>query len=125
MERELTMIRNKLIIIALVIVALSTLTPGVAAQTSTETGPPDQPESGFEIWDNPLAFIGAMVLAATAIGMASKSMAVAMWGGYLTFAHLALESQYGNLENVVYATLALIMVGVGFKLWRLEGGGEA
>jgi len=91
---------------------------------TTQAPEATEPQTAFEVWDNPLAFIGTAVLGTGAIGLSSKSMAVGTWAAYLMFAYLALETGFTNLENVVYATLVLMLVGIGFKLWRLEGGGE-
>jgi hypothetical protein len=112
------------ILIGFLAVLLVASAAGPVAAQSTTTAPDSGGQGLFAVFDNPLAFIGMVVLAMTAMGMASKSMAVAIWGGYLTFAYLALETGMQNLVNVVYATIVIIFVGTGFKIWRLEGGGE-
>jgi len=58
------------------------------------------------------------------LGMASKSMAVAAWGGYMSFATFAIVSDISLLENILIVTLVLIFIGFAFKFWRLEGMGE-
>lgn len=76
------------------------------------------------ILDSGLGFIAGTVMAFLAIGLGSKSMALASWGGYLAFAYFAINSGYALLENILYVTLVLIFIGFAFKFWRLEGMGE-
>ena len=90
----------------------------------TEEVEPEPSQGLAELWDNPLVFISTTILAVTGIGMASKSLAVAAWGGYMTFAAFAITTGYPLLENILYVTLVLIFVGFAFKFWRLEGMGE-
>lgn len=73
--------------------------------------------------DHPLVFVILVVITVASIGLASRSMAVAGWGGYVAFAELGLASGNGFFEQIVIASLALIAVGIGFKLWRLEAAG--
>ena len=84
-------------------------------------------ESGsivFEIWDTFLFAVIAMILLVAFVGLASKSLAVASLGAYLAFAHLAVETGYPMLENILIVTLVMVFVGFAFKFWRLEGMGE-
>lgn len=79
---------------------------------------------GFGWLDNGLVFVSLAVLSITILGMASKSLAVAAWGGYMTFTVFAITSGIEILENILYVTLVLIFIGFAFKFWRLEGMGE-
>lgn len=92
--------------------------------TATGPQPADDPQGGIELFENVLAFIALVVFFFMAMGLASGSMAVAGWAGFLVFTYIALATDINNLVNVVYASLALVFVGIGFKAWRLEGGGD-
>lgn len=100
----------------------------------TITLPADEPEEPEEVtaqrrqglrelWDNPYVFMTGVILSAGAIGLGSKSMAIASWGAYMIFAVYAITTDVVLLQNIFYVTLVLIFVGFGFKLWRLEGDG--
>lgn len=81
----------------------------------------------FDVFDDFYAFVTITVTAAGALGaLGGRSMAVGALAAYLVFAQFAIEAGDQLLENILYVTLVLIMVGMAFKLWRLEGaGGEA
>lgn len=68
------------------------------------------------------------VLFMTGFGaVTSGSATVGVYAGYLTFAWIALNASSTLYTNIVYVSVALIFVGVGFKLVRTEvlGGGSA
>jgi len=79
-----------------------------------------------DVWGSAVGFIAVMVIVVGAIGMASKTLSVAMMGGYLTFSYYAATSGITVLETTSYVTHTLVVVGMAFKLWRTEasiGGG--
>lgn len=73
------------------------------------------------IWSNALGFIGVMVFATAAMGAISRSMTIASTGGYLMFVILAMEANVPVLTNVMYVTLVIVHLALGFKLWKAEG----
>lgn len=76
------------------------------------------------LFNNSLVLVVLFILLAGAIGMYAGSLAVPAWGMYVVFAYLAMETQFGLLTNVFYVVAVLTMLGVGFKLIRLEGWGD-
>lgn len=76
------------------------------------------------IFDNFLVFTALMVTIAGTVGLMSRSMAMASFGGYLTFVFIAVETGNQLLQSILYVTLILVFVGMAMKLWRLEGTGE-
>jgi hypothetical protein len=77
-----------------------------------------------DVWGSAIGFIALFILFVAAIGLLSKSLAVAAMGAYLTFAYYATETDLVLLETVLYVTLTLLAIGVAFKLWRSEGVGD-
>lgn len=74
-----------------------------------------------ELWGDTLGFIVIVVMAFGLIGLASRSMTVAALGAYSVFAYFAI---YGPditiLQNVLYVSLAVVALGLGFKFIRTE-----
>lgn len=92
--------------------------------TDTPLGEPER-QSPQELWDNFLVFVAIAVGAMGALaGLGSKSMALGGFAAYLTFAYIAVETGHGLLENILFLTIPLIVIGLSFKLWRLEFGGD-
>lgn len=82
-------------------------------------------QSARELWDNFLVFVAIAVGAMGAIaGLGSKSMALGGFAAYMTFAYIAVETGHQLLTNILYVTLVLVIIGMAFKLWRLEFGGS-
>lgn len=78
----------------------------------------------FDIFGSFMGFVTFWVMAIAILGMASRSLAVGALGAYLSFAHFAIETQQELLRGILIVTLVLIMIGMAFKFWRLEGPGE-
>ena len=107
-----------------------TVTPELeSAELTLPSDPPPQGSRATEpqgirgLLDNPLVMLIGMVMGTTAIGIGSRSMAIGAWAGMLMFIHLGLQSGYYLFEQLAFASLGLIFLGIGFKLWRLEGAG--
>lgn len=73
------------------------------------------------LWASTVGFIVLAVAGVGAIGLAGRNLAVASMGAYLTFAFYASTVDVAFLEEILYVTLALVIIGSAFKLWRLEG----
>lgn len=74
-----------------------------------------------ELWDSTLGFILIFTAVVGAIGLGSRSLAVASYGAFLTFAYFAITVDNALLTTLLYAVLTLVVVGSAFKVWRLEG----
>lgn len=106
-------------------ISLATITlPEDQEEPSEQPDTTNNPQTLDEILDDPLAFIAAVILAFAGIGIGSKSIAIAAWAGYVAFAIFAISTGYTLLQNILYVTLVLVIVGFAFKFWRLEGMGE-
>lgn len=85
----------------------------------------DEPQGLAALWDNFLAFVAVTVMTAGALGgMGSRSMAIGAFSAYLVFVHIAVETGEQLLLNILYVSLVLVLLGMAFKLWRLELGGN-
>lgn len=74
-----------------------------------------------ELWASAVGFVLLLTLVVAGIGLASRSLAVGAYGGYLTFAFFAVHSKIGVLTPILYASLVMIVLGTSFKIWKLEG----
>lgn len=106
---------------------LDTMTITLPEETSgTGAGSAKEPQGLAALWDNFLAFVTITVMTAGALGgMGSRSMAIGSFGAYLVFVHIAVKTGEQLLLNILYVSLVLVILGMAFKLWRLELGGEA
>lgn len=110
---------------SLVSVGTATTSSTASAQNETESEPADEEQSIWELWDNFLAFVVTVVLALAALGLGSRSLAVAVVPAYLLFAYIAIQTEHSMLVDVLYVTVVLVFIGFAFKVWRLEGSGDA
>lgn len=85
---------------------------------------PNDPNTFSEILNNYLVFITAVVLSFVSLGLWGKSLAVGAYLGYIAFAYLAITTQTPLLVNILYVTVVLVFIGMAFKLFRAEFGGE-
>ena len=74
-----------------------------------------------EIWGTTVGFIVLLSAAVGAIGLASRSMAVASISAYLTFVYLSMYAEASIINDIMVITLILVTLGFAFKLWRHEG----
>ena len=114
---------SRILLVGLCITLALMLAPvmgaGVAAADEGETEPmgPGDLFEDFYVWTT------LMVIGVGALALISFSMSVASMAAYLTFTFIAVETGDELLTNILYVTLVLLFVGLGFKLWRTEGGG--
>lgn len=85
---------------------------------------PGEPDTFTELLQNYLVFVAAVVLGFTTIGLWGKSLAVGAFIGYIAFAYIAVTTQTPLLVNILYVTVVLVFIGMAFKLFRAEFGGE-
>lgn len=79
----------------------------------------------FDVFNDFHAFVTMAVTAAALLGaLGGRSMAIGALSAYLVLTKYAVETGDELLTNILIVTLVLIMVGMAFKLWRLEFGGE-
>ena len=82
-----------------------------------------------EIWDTTVGFIVLLAAAIGALGLASRSLAVAGTAAYLVFVYLSLYADASVINDIMLVTLVLVCLGFVWKLWRHEGlpggGGDA
>lgn len=76
------------------------------------------------VWSTDIGFVTVMVLVVGFVGLASKSLAIPIYGSYMMFSYYGATSDLELLTTISFVTHTLVVVGVAFKLWRLEGGGE-
>lgn len=77
-----------------------------------------------EVWATAVGFIAVMVISIGAMGLASKTLSVAVMGAYLTFSYYAATAGIEVLETTSFVTHTLVVVGMAFKLWRTEASME-
>lgn len=73
------------------------------------------------LWGTDVGFVFLVVSTIAVIGFMGRSLAVASVGAYLAFIFFATNTGIAVLENVAYATLVLVAIGLAMKVWRLEG----
>jgi hypothetical protein len=72
-----------------------------------------------------IGFMIVMIAVVMAAGIASKSLSIAAAGGYTTFVFFASNvNGVRFVPELMYISIIVITLGIGFKFWRLEVGGE-
>lgn len=74
-----------------------------------------------ELWGSALGFIILWCAVIFGIGLLAENLAIGAAGAYMAFSIFALETDVAVLEPLWMSTLVLIVIGMAFKLWRLEG----
>jgi len=77
-----------------------------------------------QIWDTALGFVAMVVLLLGFVGATSRSLAVGALAAYAAFIYYATYTDLPFLTEMLYVSLMLVVIGLAFKLWRLELGGE-
>lgn len=73
------------------------------------------------LWDSASGFIVLYTTFIGAIGVGSKNLAVGALGAFLAFVYLSINADITFFENLAYVAITTVIIGVGFKFWRLEG----
>lgn len=76
-----------------------------------------------DVWGSAIGFVAIMIFAVGAIGIGARSLSIGAAGGFTLFVYYAITAELAILQPLVFVTLVLIIVGVGFKIWRAEGVG--
>lgn len=79
---------------------------------------------GKALWDTSLGFIAVTVAFYGVVGLSSGSLTIAAFSAYMAFLYLAIEINMQMLTSVAYVSLAMVCIGLGFKLIRLEAWGS-
>lgn len=74
--------------------------------------------------DSGIGFATVVIGAVAMVGLASRSLAVAAVGAYTAFIFFATNADIAFFQPILYISLIGILIGIGFKFWRLEAGGE-
>lgn len=78
-----------------------------------------------DLWSSTVGFVAITVTSVGLIGLAARSMTIGVLGAYTTFAYFVTTVEgLDFLTNILYVSLALICIALGFKLVRLEAWGE-
>lgn len=103
--------------------ALVEFLPPVLAFVCGET-PPGFPIPPQPLWESTVGFISVFLGAVFLIGASSRNLAVGAVGAYTLFVHYGVELQSNTMiQQVMYVSLIMVALGVGFKLWNTEMGG--
>lgn len=79
---------------------------------------------GQELWDTAFGFIAVTTAVFGIVGLSSGSLTIGAFSAYMVFLYLAIEIEIQMLTSVAYVSLALVCIGLGFKLIRLEAWGS-
>lgn len=74
-----------------------------------------------ELWGTAIGFITIWIFSIGAIGLGARNLSIGSLGAYCSFVYLAIETQIGVLQPLLWVSLVLVMVGTAAKLWRAEG----
>lgn len=78
----------------------------------------------WAIWGDTGLFIFIVIIAAIAIGLFSRSMAVSLYGGFLVFVVFSMETNVEPFSTIILPILAIMTIGLAFKLWGQVSGGN-
>jgi hypothetical protein len=96
----------------------STALTAFACKTPRGWPIPPQP-----LWESTVGFISVFLGLVFATGASSRSLAVGSIGAYTMFVHFGVLLDNTLLTQVMYVALVMTVIGVGFKLWKVEGPG--
>lgn len=99
----------------------ATLTlPGETQQQDT----PEEPIGLLEYLSNLTVFLVFSVIVGGAIGLLSRSFAVAAFAAFLFFVHIAIETSQPLFVNVLYIVLVAVLMGAGYQVYSFYAGGD-
>jgi hypothetical protein len=75
------------------------------------------------LWESTVGFIAVFVSFVFAIGASSRTMAVGACGAYVAFVNYGVAVDDPLLSQVMYVSLVMVVIGIGFKIWKIEGPG--
>jgi len=79
-----------------------------------------------ELWESTVGFITVFLGLVFVIGASGRSLSIGAAGAYVMFVHYAVELNNTLLTQVMYLSLGMVTLAIGFKLWKSEGpGGDA
>lgn len=78
---------------------------------------------GEALWDTAFGFIAVTTAVFGIVGLSSGSLTIGAFSAYMAFLYLAIEIEIQMMTSVAYVSLAVICIGLGFKLIRLEAWG--
>lgn len=78
-----------------------------------------------DLWGTTIGFTTIFVTCMGILGLFSGRMTIAAFSAYISFVYIATTAQgMPLLTNVVYVSLVVVCIGLGFKLVRLEAFGN-
>lgn len=75
------------------------------------------------LWESAIGFSVLSSLLVGFVGSLTGSLTIGFVGAYTMFAFLAINADITLMSDVFLATIVLIVLGFGFKIWRTEGTG--
>lgn len=78
----------------------------------------------YEIFNNELFILTVMIAIGGVAGIASKRLSVTVFGAYLVFVRLAVETQNSTLRTIVYVVLVAVIVMMAFRMWSFGNGSQ-
>lgn len=76
------------------------------------------------VWGSAIGFVAIAVASVGVVGFGARSLSIGAVGAYTLFIYYAVETEIDVLQPLMYVTLALVIIGTAFKLWRAEAGGD-
>ena len=77
-----------------------------------------------DLWSSTLGYTTIFVAVIGIIGALSGSMTIGAMSAYIAFVYIATTATgMPIVTNIVYVTLVVVSMGIGFKLYRMEGWG--
>lgn len=76
----------------------------------------------FGIFDNVYVFLSVMIALGGLIGLASKKLSIASYGGFLVFIYIATNAELAFFTNLMYVFLIFILLLIGFNAWQFFSG---
>lgn len=76
----------------------------------------------FGIFSNVFVFLAVMIALGGLIGLGSKKLSIASFGGFLVFSHIATEANLVFFTNLLYVILIFTVLLIGFNAWKMFSG---